>query len=123
MAASAPVRYSEVVRHLTGAAGSYSVDDEKFTVTVAGNRVEVGDSPGTAVMPVRMRTTAVALISLADGTVNLAELLSSEDLIVYGNPDALLGVDAAVRAFALTVIESGRLIEMFEEYRAWAYRR
>jgi hypothetical protein len=122
MAADSPDRYSDLVRYLHEAAGSYRVDDETFTVVVVDGEVAVGEALGSGLRPVRLDTTADALISLVDGTSKLTELLSSEDLIIHANPDALLNLDAAVRAFSLTAIESSKIRELFEDYRDWIYR-
>ncbi len=74
-------------------------------------------------MPVRVDTTARAVLSLVDGTASLVELLAREELMVRANPDALLSLDAAVRTFARTAIGSSKLQQRFEEYRTWVLQR
>jgi hypothetical protein len=123
IAADSPDRYADLVRYLNGAPGHYRVDDETFTVAVVDGQVSVAAKQAGGSMLVRIDTTARAVLSLVDGTASLAELLAREELMVRANPDALLNLDAAVRAFARTAIGSSKLQERFEEYRIWILRR
>jgi hypothetical protein len=116
-------RYADLVRYLNGAPGCYRVDDETFTVVVVDGEVAVAAAHGGGSMPVRVDTTARAVLSLVDGTASLVELLAREELMVRANPDALLSLDAAVRTFARTAIGSSKLQQRFEEYRTWVLQR
>lgn len=123
IAADSPDGYADLVRYLNAAPGWYRVDDETFTVAVMDGEVAVGAAHGGGSMPVRVDTTARAVLSLVDGTASLVELLAREELMVRANPDALLSLDAAVRTFARAAIGSSKLRERFEEYRTWVLRR
>ena len=123
IAADSPDRYADLVRHLNGAPGRYQIDDETFTVAVTDGEVVVAAAHHNGSMPVRVDTTARAMLCLVDGTSSLVELLAHEELMVRANPDALLSLDAAVRTFARTAVGSSKLRERFEEYRTWVLRR
>jgi hypothetical protein len=123
IAADSPNRYADLVRYLNGAPGRYRVDDETFTVVVIDGEVTVAAAHGGGSMPVRIDTTARAVLSLVDGTASLVELLAHEELMVRANADALLSLHAAVRTFARTAIGSSKLRERFEEYRTWVLWR
>jgi hypothetical protein len=123
MAEDWPDRYADLVRYLKAAPGRYQVDDETFAVAVVDGELAVAAADAGESMPVRVCTTARALLSLVDGTASLTELLAREELLVRANPDALLSLDAAIRTFARTATGSGKLQEHFEQYRAWVLGR
>jgi len=123
MAVDSPDRYADLVRYLNGAPGRYRVDDDIFTVAVVDGEVAVAAAHGGGPMPVRVDTTARAVLSLVDGTASLVELLAREELMVRANADALLSLNAAVRTFARSAIGSSTLRERYEEYRTWVLRR
>jgi hypothetical protein len=123
IAADSPDRYAGLVLCLNGAPGRYQVDDETFTVAVVDGEVVVAAAHDGGSMPVRVNTTARAVLSLVDGTASLVELLAREELTVRANSDALLSLDAAVRTFARAAIGSSKLRECFEEYRTSVLRR